>query len=216
MFDRVALKLKAKERLKGTWFPVPAATLFVYLVVATLLSSIANKQSTTMSIIAIILNFIVGASFNIAIAYFYIEYNKLPLGEKPKFNTFIDGFNFFVRGILGTLWMGLWLFLWTLCFIIPGIIKAFSYSMFLFILAENPNVSVRRALRISSEITKGYKLDIFITQLSFIGWYMLSVVTFGIILFWAVPYMYLTMANLYQFLKEEALRTGAVKIEDFN
>lgn len=216
MFDRAALKLKAKERLRGTWFPVPAVTTVILFAVTILLSSFSNKESDVMKLVGFVLELVVIGAFSIAFAHFYLEYNKLQPGEKPKFNTFMDGFNLFVKGVLGYLWMFLWICLWTLCLIVPGIIKSLSYSMTMFILAENPNVSINKALLISSEITKGHKGDIFVIGLSFIGWFLLSALTCGILFIWVYPYIELTMTNTYQFLKEEALRTGSVTLEDFN
>ena len=145
-----------------------------------------------------------------------MEYNKLEAGVKPEFSTFIDGFSNYIKGILGILWFFIWYFLWTLLFIIPGIIKAIAYSQMFYILAENPNISVSKAMRMSIEMTKGHKADIFMTYLSFIGWFLLSCLTCGILFIWTVPYIQLTFVNVYQYLKSEALRTGSLTQADFD
>ena len=216
MFDRASYKEAAKERLRGTWFPVAAIVTIVFFVVAGLISRLADKENYAMSIVSMVLSIVVTGVFSIASAYFYLEYNKLPLGEKPVFGTFIEGFNYYIKGILGYLWMYIWVFLWTLCFIIPGFIKAVAYSQMFYILAENPNVSVSKALRMSIEMTKGHKADIFMAGLSFIGWILLSCLTAGILFIWTMPYMHLTFANIYQYLKSEALRTGSLTQADFD
>ena len=103
------------------------------------------------------------------------------------------------------LWSALWIFLWSLLLIIPGIIKAISYSMSFYILAENQQIGVREALNISKRITMGYKGRIFMLWLSFIGWAILACVTFGIGFLWLMPYIQITFANLYKELKAEAI-----------
>ncbi len=216
MFDRASYKRAAKDKLRGTWFPTAAIITVVYFVVVALISRLANKDNYTMSIVASVLDFVVIGVFGIAMAYFYLEYNKLESGVKPEFSTFIDGFNYYLKGILGFLWMYIWVFLWTLLFIIPGIIKAIAYSQMMFILAENPNVSVSKAMRMSIEMTKGHKTDIFMTYLSFIGWFLLSCLTAGILFIWTMPYVQLTSVNVYQYLKSEALRTGSLTQADFD
>ena len=216
MFDRVSYKRAAKEKLRGTWFPTAAIITVIYIVVALLVSKLADKENYAMSIVALILNIVVTGVFTIAMAHFYLEYIKLEPEKKPEFSTFVDGFSYYLKGILGFLWMYIWVFLWTLCFIIPGIIKAIAYSQMFYILAENPNVSVSKAMRMSIEMTKGHKTDLFVAALSFIGWILLSCLTAGILFIWTMPYMHLTFANIYQYLKSEALRTGSLTQADFD
>ena len=216
MFDRASYKRAAKDKLRGTWFPTAAIVTVVYFVVEALVSKLADKDNYTMSIVALVLNLVVSGVFTIAMAHFYLEYNKLETGVKPEFSTFIDGFNYYLKGILGFLWFFIWYFLWTLLFVIPGIIKAIAYSQMFYILAENPDVSVSKAMRMSIEMTKGHKADIFMTYLSFIGWFLLSCLTAGILFIWTMPYMQLTSVNIYQYLKSEALRTGSLTQADFD
>lgn len=215
MFDRVSFKRVSKDKLRGTWFPTAAIVTVIYIAILLLVSKLADKDNYTMSIFSIILNIIVTGVFSIAMAHFYLEYNKLESGVKPEFNTFIEGFNYYLKGILGFLWMYIWTFLWTLCFIIPGFIKAIAYSQMMYILAENPDISVSKAMRISIEMTRGHKTDLFVTALSFIGWILLSCLTAGILFIWTLPYMQLTFANIYQYLKAEALRNGSLTQSDF-
>ncbi|MCK5811950.1 MAG: DUF975 family protein [Clostridiales bacterium] len=91
----------------------------------------------------------------------------------------------------------LFVFLWTLLFIIPGIIKSYAYMMVPYLLADNPNLGYKEALRLSDEMTKGYKLDIFILDLSFIGWYLLGLITCGVGVLFVKPYHDATHAELY-------------------
>ena len=82
------------------------------------------------------------------------------------------------------------------------------------IIAEYKEVSVSKAMRISIEITKGHKWDLFIMYLSFLGWVLLSVLTVGILNFWLIPYMNMTYVNAYHALMKEALESGRIRPED--
>lgn len=79
--------------------------------------------------------------------------------------------------------------------------KALQYSMHLFILADDDNVGVIEALRISRRITKGFKWKLFVLMLSFIGWYLLSILTFGILQLWITPYYEMSLTNAFMFMK---------------
>jgi uncharacterized membrane protein len=108
-----------------------------------------------------------------------------------------------------------WNYLWALLFVIPGIVKMFAYHFTANILADCPNVTARKALRVSLVITHGYKMDIFIFVLSWIGWMMLSAMTFGILwIAYVGPYYHAADAGLYLELRDKALRDGRVKPED--
>lgn len=92
----------------------------------------------------------------------------------------------------------LYIFLWSLLFVIPGIIKWYEYRMIPYLLAENPNLDSREAFRISSELMEGQKLDTFVLDLSFFGWSLLTVCTCSIVgIFYVMPYMAFTDAELY-------------------
>ena len=91
--------------------------------------------------------------------------------------------------------------LWSLLLYIPGIIKAISYSMSFYILAENPEMSAREALNESKKIMHGHKMDYFVLALSFIPWILLVMITFGIAAIWVAPYMQLTITNFYHSIK---------------
>lgn len=97
---------------------------------------------------------------------------------------------------------GLFTFLWTLLFIIPGIIKRYEYSMVPYILSENPDIDMQDAFDESYRLTNGQKWQMFILDLSFIGWGILSSLTFGLLgIFFVSPYTYLTKAGLYRRLR---------------
>lgn len=104
----------------------------------------------------------------------------------------------FVAGFLKTLFISLW----SCLFVIPGIIKTYEYFAVDYIMAENPDTPYQEAFRMSKEMTNGHKMDIFLLQLSFIGWFILSGFTFGILaLVYVVPYFNAAMALTYEQLK---------------
>lgn len=94
--------------------------------------------------------------------------------------------------------------LWTLLFIIPGIIKAYEYFLVQYILADDPSADPEKAHEMSREMMDGNKFRLFLLGLSFIGWAVLNIFTFGLLaLFWLNPYINLTYAEFYHTLRDE-------------
>lgn len=92
--------------------------------------------------------------------------------------------------------------LWSLLFIIPGIIKYYEYYYVTYLLCEDPSLNYKDALEKSRKMTMNYKFDIFVFQLSFIDWYILNIMTLGILgIFWTNPYIYASNAELYKVAK---------------
>ena len=97
----------------------------------------------------------------------------------------------------------LYTFLWGLLFVIPGIIKGYSYRMVPYILTEHPDMEPEEAIRLSQQMMNGNKWAAFVLDLSFIGWELLSAATFGLLgIFYVNPYKYATDTELYIALKE--------------
>ena len=93
----------------------------------------------------------------------------------------------------------LYTFLWSLLFVIPGIVKAYEYRMIPYLLAENPNISEEEAFGRSRQMMDGQKWNVFVLDLSFIGWHILGVLTLGLVdVFWTQPYQEMTNAALYE------------------
>lgn len=109
--------------------------------------------------------------------------------------------NIFMRNV--------YIFLWGLLFVIPGIIKAYSYVLVPYILAENPDISKDRVFEISKQAMNGRKWDAFVLDWSFIGWYFLNALTFGVLgIFYVNPYVDATRAEFYSAVKAEAIQKG--------
>ncbi len=95
-------------------------------------------------------------------------------------------------------------YLWTLLFIIPGIVKSYEYMMIPYLLAEDPQMSRQDAFARSKEMMNGNKWNAFVLDLSFIGWMLLGAITCGLVgVFYVNPYRYMTRAELYQTLKNQ-------------
>ena len=131
----------------------------------------------------------------------YRVYLMVVGGATPEAKDAFCGFDDFWAAFKVTFLVGLYTFLWSLLLVIPGIIKAYSYSMSMYILAENKGKSARECIKESMAMTEGHKMELFVLGLSFIGWALLGAVTFGIAYIWILPYMNATYANAYQSLK---------------
>ena len=137
-------------------------------------------------------------------------------GEEVTVGETFAAFRIYKPSVVTMLVRGIYIWLWSLLFIIPGIVKTYAYSMVPYIIYENPNLTANQAIKMSKKMTNGYKFDLFVLGLSFIGWQFLSAITGGVVgLFWANPYMGLTHAGVYEDLKWRAIQNGTLTWEDF-
>ena len=132
-----------------------------------------------------------------------------------------DGFKSNYLNVTKTMFFSnLWIFLWTLVLIVPGIIKSYAYRMVPYILAENPDINTNEALARSEEMMMGNKWKSFVFDLSFIGWHLLSVITGGIVgIFWTFPYVLASNAELYRLLAGKSgddYRVGADSVGGYD
>lgn len=241
MFESSKYKKIAKQQLKGRWL-IPIMAYFIMIIISFILNrkitagystwfsgfvkSIlsgttsdfintvqppvnAGKSSFLFTCIQFFINSIVAFAFN----YVFVVYSHTV--EKQSFKTYFKGYSYWLQAFLGSLWNYLWVFLWTLLLIIPGIIKSISYSMIFNILAEYPDIGVRKAMNLSKEMTKGQKANLFMMGLSFIGWYLLTLITFGIAGLYVMPYIRMSYINAYHDIKQNAIERGILKEEDF-
>lgn len=125
------------------------------------------------------------------------DHRQLAIGD-----AFI-GFNQFGRAFGCIFLMGLFTFLWSLLLVIPGIIKAFSYMLAPYIVLENPQMPITAAIDESRRLMDGNKWRAFLLGLSFIGWWLLGILTLGILYFWLVPYQSITMGAFYRAVLRE-------------
>ena len=127
---------------------------------------------------------------------------KAAEGQKTEVDDIFKGFSWFLKSLCVFLLRALKVFLWSLLFCIPGIIKTYAFSMAEFIVRDNPDMPTSEVLRKSQEMMKGHKWELFVLELSYIGWILLSSLTFGILLFVYVgPWMSVAKAEFYQRIK---------------
>ena len=156
----------------------------------------SNGASSLMFLLEIFLLLPLEVGFINAFRKLLVNLDTNSLGNTFHFSTYW-------RKIGGMLWMAILTFLWTLLFIIPGIIKAFSYAMTPFILDEYPELSPVEAIHRSRMMMKGHKFDLFWLYLSFIGWAILCLFTAGIGYLWLAPYMQTAEAAFYEEVKAD-------------
>lgn len=128
-------------------------------------------------------------------------YLKATTDEKPHFSAMFSKMSQFGTALTTYLLIGIFVSLWSLLLIIPGIIAAYSYSMVYFILAEHPEMSALEAIKESKRIMRGHKFDLFVLQLSFFWWSLLIVATFGFAAVYVIPYAQMAKANFYNEIK---------------
>ncbi|WP_315447221.1 DUF975 family protein [Segatella salivae] len=118
-----------------------------------------------------------------------------------------EGYNkeLFSRVLTTTLLYYVYVFLWSLLLLIPGCIKSYSYAMTPYILKDNPEMKNNAAIEESMRMMDGHKLELFLLDLSFIGWAILSILTCCIGFLWLVPYMNMARVNFYEDLKKASV-----------
>ena len=123
---------------------------------------------------------------------------KLSRGEHFGTETLFRGLDDYMRTFSAGLLICLYTLLWTLLLIVPGIIAGLSYSMTFFILNDNPNMSASDALKYSQDMMQGHKAELFTLILSFLGWFILGIIGWGIPFFWIGSYFNAALTVFYQ------------------
>lgn len=207
--NRAQLKHTALAGLKGNWgFAVGAVLLtfviFMGLIIFTsLIFNIFYGDVPTGPLCEFIINIIVtliSGFIGLCIPWVFLDFvrNKYPKATdafKPFYTSRI------YRNIQATFSVTILIGLWTLLFIIPGIIKRFSYSQTNYILKDHPELSAMEAITLSRKMMNGYKAKLLVLELSFMGWAILSSFTLGIGFIWLIPYIATTEALFYDNLK---------------
>lgn len=189
MVNRKEIKKLAKEQINNKLGPIFICLIIIYVLIY-------------LSSFLIIGPLLLQAVFSLSMAMIWLNIAK---GGTPEIQNIFDGFKDkgFERSIILYLLMYIRVLLWTLLFIIPGIIKAYSYSMSYYILAENKDMTPIEALKESERIMKGHKFDLFVLDLSFILWELLIPLTFGLILVYLIPYQEMARINFYNSIKNK-------------
>lgn len=187
-FDEILSGLDLDTSLPSSLFDNPA----LFAVLGAIIAFIVILILFAIAIKILIFNPIFVAGYQ------FFKENALEKTNGLKF----DFNNKYKNVVLGMFLRSLFVALWSLLFLIPGIVKSYSYRMVPFILTDNPDITATEAISLSCHIMKGNKWRAFVLDLSFIGWYLLSAFTFGILsIFYVNPYVYATEAELYHAIK---------------
>ena len=136
--------------------------------------------------------------------------------ETGGVETLFACFRQFGRFVVAYLLMNLLILLWSLLFVIPGVIATLAYSQTVYIMLDDPDITPMEALRASTQLMRGHKGEYFVLSLSFLGWAFLSLFTFGLLNIWLNPYQMLTYANYYNALSGWApIVTGDPEAPEF-
>jgi hypothetical protein len=148
------------------------------------------------SIIGVVLSVFLCNPLEVGTSRFFFK----NLNQPAQINEVVFAFDNSYKNVIKIMFFrNLYIFGWSLLFVIPGIVKSYEYLLVPYLLAENPNLTKDEAFRLSKEMMMGHKWDTFVLGLSFIGWDILSGFTFGILsIFYVQPYKSLTFAALYE------------------
>lgn len=189
--DNSVLMRKAYDKLSNKW-PIAILTFFIYLTIIASVGSIKHVGSL-LSLFITGPFLLGGAGFSLAI---YRD-------KEFKLEMIFQGFNRFSTSVSAYLTMILLIILWSILFIIPGIIAALSYSLTFYILSDDPSISATAALNKSKKMMDGYKLKLFNLYLRLFLLTLLCILTLGIGFFWFIPYKNITMAAFYEELNSQ-------------
>lgn len=204
-------KNEALSALRGNWANALVATII--LVALTLFFS--SNDAINSYYQRIVINPFIGYSLTfismfvllpLAVGYSNSMRVLLETGDnRLTNNSFSLGFGNWLHVVWGMILSTIYIFLWTLLLIIPGIIKSYSYALTPYILVEHPEMSANEAIEESMRLMDGHKFDLFYLQLSFIGWAILSILSLGLGFFWLIPYQMTAQAAFYRDIKNEAM-----------
>lgn len=197
--SRAQLKEQAKKQLGGNIF----SRQWLYFVLVIVIVGVATSVASTITFG--IGAFIVLGPFSFALVTISAKLvkgaNEVSIND--TFSGFTDG-RFGQTFLLG-LMQEIFICLWSLLFVIPGIIKYYAYSMSFFIYNDDNSKSWNQCLKESQELTKGHKWELFVLDLSFIGWMIVGGLLFGVGTLWVAAYRQQTLANFYYSLKGPAV-----------
>lgn len=207
------LRAQARERLEGKWGTFVLMTFLFYVIQALLQipgsvgdlfkvlspeNALTSESLSTLSVILSLLALPLSWGLTVSLLRNHRE-------ESVDLENLFDGFRGgrYTRVFCALFLVNLFTFLWTLLLIIPGIIKAFSYALTPYIIMDEPELTAKQAIARSCEIMQGRRWKLFCLYLSFIGWGILCLLTFGIGFLWLVPYMNASVAAFYEDARAE-------------
>lgn len=232
MLNRVQLKAEAKTITKGAAVSAYVFTL-IYLVISFVLTGISEFATgataadlsmmldmeipfPTMGLSPLMVTFIsilIALISTVLSAGYVIYHLGVRKGRTMPYATLFDGFTFVGKIIILQILIAVFTFLWSLLLFFPGIIAAYRYRFALYNLCDNPQLSPSEALNMSKAQTRGYKWQLFVLDLSFLGWNILCALTLGILSIWIMPYIQQTDIGFFEEIKRRS-GVGYLPTED--
>lgn len=198
------MKLKAKEHLSGNW-PVVIITVLIFLALTQLFTNqdrvvtLSNGESMVSPSSAFfnLLSFILTGRLTYGLMVFFRRLREQTADIKDLFVGFKRFGDTFLLNLLTTLFIALW----SLLLIVPGIIAAIRYTMAYLIMTENPDMTALESIAASKMMMEGHKMEFFSFAISFLGWFILGLFTLGLGFLYVIPYYNASKVEFYENLK---------------
>ena len=209
MTENKFIRAKARDTLEhklfgNVWLMLVIASLIYGAIVgipSSIGSALPGNAKFAAGWIFSIASLVIAGPMDYGVARLFLNTKR---GEKKI--DFLDLFTGFKEDFQNTILLGalrsLFIFLWSLLLIVPGIIKAYSYSMSMYIQQEAKDKEWRKCLDLSEKIMYGYRKKLFFLDLSFIGWYIVGALCLGVGALWVSVYHGMARAHFYEELKE--------------
>ena len=191
------LRAAAWEKKKGRWGML-ALVFFIYSLI---MAACAALSYVVVGAVAVLL---LSGPLMLGFTMVCLAVSRR---QGASLSKLFEGFSRFGDSLVLFLLMDIFIFLWSLLLVIPGIIKMYSYSMSWFVLHDRPDLTGNEARKRSMYLMRGHKWRLFCLDFSFLGWYLLSALTLGILAFWVTPYHMRARAEFYQELLAEEQKT---------
>jgi uncharacterized membrane protein len=190
MLSNNELRALSRKQLKDNWGNPILASL-IYFVIVCVGGAIPH--------VGILISIAIAGPMLLGFTHYFVKYKR---NEAPKLEDVFKGFNNYVSALVLHILIGIFVLLWTLLLIVPGIIAIYKYSMAIYILNDNPDIGAKAAIDKSKEMMEGHKQRLMFLDFSFFGWFLLCLLTLGIGFLWYTPYCKLTRVHFYENLIE--------------
>ena len=202
-------KQHARQALKGKWW-LMAGLALLFMIINGVPQWFAPEMDpnspeaftstdATLSFVSTVLQILIAP---LAIGWSWLALN-VSRGNGAALSTLFKPFQKrYVKHVITSFVMGVFLVLWTLLLIVPGIIKGFSYSLTPYILRDQPELSALESITESRRLMDGHKMEAFMLFLSFFGWFLVGILTLGIGFFFIGPYFSTTYATFYDSIRD--------------
>ena len=196
--DRTELKRRARAQLGGRLFGAG----WLYAVLVMLIQAAVMGVGGRGRLPGLAVTLLVGGPLSYSAARMFLKQSAdgRPMDLRDLLAGFTDDFSgSFLLNLMQTIFIALW----SLLLVVPGVIKSLSWSMSFYIRAEHPEYGWKECMDASAALTDGHKAELFVLYLSFVGWYIVGALCLGVGDLWVQAYMQATLAQCYNCLKAQ-------------